>query len=31
MVTQPTVFGALLKHFRGRSYMTQARLAGAPA
>jgi len=27
MVTQPTVFGALLKHFRGRSYLTQARLA----
>ncbi len=27
MVIQPTVFGALLKHFRGRSYMTQARLA----
>ena len=27
MATQPTVFGALLKHFRGRSYMTQARLA----
>ena len=27
MATQPTAFGALLKHFRGRSYMTQARLA----
>jgi len=27
MATQPTAFGALLKHFRGRSYLTQARLA----
>jgi len=27
MATQPTAFGTLLRHFRGRSYLTQARLA----
>ncbi len=27
MVIHPTVFGALLKHFRGRASLTQARLA----
>jgi len=27
MVIQPTVFGALLRHFRGRASLTQARLA----
>ncbi len=27
MATQPTAFGTLLRHFRSRSYLTQARLA----
>ncbi len=27
MVPQPTAFGALLRHFRGRASLTQARLA----
>ncbi len=27
MVTQPTAFGVLLKHFRIRAYLTQAKLA----